>query len=186
MEQRRGERSNPGLTATQSTAASEAIESKTTSNDPAEAHELVREPASFEERVGEGRTTEEDRHPQAARGRGATEGADSAFSWNFNVTWSRRWRRHDHVNASRGCTSVPHRSPKNPSRTLVSWRGAAKRPWPKNCDELLNRSVWPDACRRRRLENHLSIGGRSAASKRGCILLLLHLYVCNGNGSSAA
>ena len=68
----------------------------------------------------------------------------------------------------------------------MSWPGAGKRPWLKNCDELLNRNVLPDACRRRRPENHLSIGGRSAASKRGCILLLLHLYVCNGNGSSAA
>ena len=188
MEQRRGQCANPGLTATEGTAASQEVESKTAALDPAEAHELVREPASFEERVGEGRTTKEDRHPQAARGRGATEGADSAFSWNFNVTWSRRWRRHDHtrVDASRGCTSVPHRSPKNPSRTLVSWRGAAKRPWLKNCDELLNRNVLPDACRRRRPGDRPRTEGRSAASKRGCILLLLHLYVCNGNGSSAA
>ena len=72
-----------------------------------------------------------------------------------------------------------------PSRTLVSWRGAAKRPWLKNCDELLNRSVLPDACRRRRPGDRPRTEGRSAASKRGCILLR-RPYVCNGNGSSAA
>ena len=97
MEQRRGQCANTGLTATEGAAAPEAPQSKTASRNPAEAHEFVREPASFEERVGEGRTTEEDRDPQAAGGRGATEGADSAFSWNFNVTWSRRWRPLDVV-----------------------------------------------------------------------------------------
>ena len=64
-----------------------------------------------------------------------------------------------------------------PSRTRVSWRGAAKRPWLKNCDELLNRSVLRDACRRRRPEDRPRTEGRSAASRRGCILLLLRLYV---------
>ena len=54
MEQRRGQCANPGSAATEGTTASEAIESKTAALDPAEAHELVREPASFEERVGEG------------------------------------------------------------------------------------------------------------------------------------
>ena len=97
MEQRRGERSNSRSAATEGPTTPEAPQSKTTTNDPAEAHEFVGEPASFEECVGEGRTTEEDRDPQAAGGRGATEGADSAFSWNFNVTWSRRWRPLDVV-----------------------------------------------------------------------------------------
>ena len=38
-------------------------------------------------------------------------GADSAFYWNFNVTRSRRWRRHDprRVHASRECTEMRFR-----------------------------------------------------------------------------
>ena len=37
--------------------------------------------------------------------------SDSASSLNFTVTWSRRWRRHDHTRVySVATASVPHRS----------------------------------------------------------------------------
>ena len=58
----------------------------------------------------------------------------------------------------------------------MSWRGAGKRPWLKNCDELLNRSVSLNACRRRRRGRENREQQRARASKR-CILLLLPLCV---------
>ena len=42
------------------------------------------------------------RHPEVVKKKrvlelGCGTGADSASSLNFNVTWSRRWRLHDHT-----------------------------------------------------------------------------------------